>query len=169
MSGDSMSGYQYKVVAAPKRGTKVRGIKTTEDRFAYTLQELMNQHGAEGWEYLRADTLPCEERVGLTGRTTHFQNMLVFRKPIAAKPETLAPVLAEKPATAAAAPLAAPDRRVAETLSQPAAPEFVSIKSPVASPNAPELHNVVEAPAAKTSDGPRLDGVTKSNPGVAAE
>jgi hypothetical protein len=43
----------------------------------------MNRLGAEGWEYLRADTLPCEERVGFTGRQTTFQHMLIFRRALA--------------------------------------------------------------------------------------
>jgi hypothetical protein len=36
-----------------------------------------------GGQYLRADTLPCEERVGLTGKSTSFLHMLVFRRPLA--------------------------------------------------------------------------------------
>lgn len=75
-----MTKFEYKVLPAPARGEKVKGVKKTEGRFAYTLMEIMNELGAEGWEYLRADTLPCEERVGLTGRKTTFQNMLVFRR-----------------------------------------------------------------------------------------
>lgn len=78
-----MQRFEYKVIPAPKRGEKARGVKTTEDRFAYALTTLMNQLGAEGWDYVRADALPCEERVGLTGTRTTFQNMLVFRRVIA--------------------------------------------------------------------------------------
>ena len=79
-----MQRYEYKVIPAPKRGEKARGVKTTEDRFALALTHLMNDLGAEGWDYVRADALPCEERVGLTGTRTTFQNMLVFRRPVAA-------------------------------------------------------------------------------------
>lgn len=75
-----MQRFEYKVIPAPKRGEKARGVKTAEDRFAYALTQLMNQLGAEGWDYVRADALPCEERVGLTGTKTTFQNMLVFRR-----------------------------------------------------------------------------------------
>ena len=75
-----MQRFEFKVIPAPKRGEKARGVKTTEDRFAHALTSLMNQLGAEGWDYVRADTLPCEERVGLTGSKTTFQNMLVFRR-----------------------------------------------------------------------------------------
>lgn len=76
--------FEYKVVPAPQRGLKGRGIKGTPARFANALQTLMNKMAAEGWEYQRADTLPVEERQGLTGKTTTFQNMLVFRKAIVA-------------------------------------------------------------------------------------
>lgn len=75
-----MTRYEYKIIPAPQRGVKAKGAKTTEARFAHALTELMNELGREGWEYQRSDTLPCEERVGLTGRTTRFQNMLVFRR-----------------------------------------------------------------------------------------
>ena len=75
-----MQRFEYKVIPAPKRGEKARGVKTTEDRFALALTSLMNDLGAEGWDYVRADALPCEERVGLTGTKTTFQNVLVFRR-----------------------------------------------------------------------------------------
>jgi hypothetical protein len=78
-----MQRYEYRVVPAPTKGEKAKGAKTTPDRFAVALMNVMNSLGAEGWEYLRADTLPCEERVGFTGSKTVFQNMLVFRRPIA--------------------------------------------------------------------------------------
>ena len=78
-----MQQFEYRVVPAPKKADRVKGAKTTPDRFAHALTQLMNEAGRDGWEYLRADTLPCEERVGLTGRTTTFQHMLVFCRPLA--------------------------------------------------------------------------------------
>lgn len=78
-----MQRFEYKVIPAPKRGEKARGVKTTEDRFALALTLLMNDLGADGWDYVRADALPCEERAGLTGTKTTFQNVLVFRRPLA--------------------------------------------------------------------------------------
>ena len=75
-----MQFYEYKVVPAPRKGEKARGTRTTPDRFALALTSLMNDFGRDGWEYLRADTLPCDERVGLTGSKTSFQSMLVFRR-----------------------------------------------------------------------------------------
>jgi hypothetical protein len=80
--------YEYKVVPAPTRGKKARGLKSPAERFAGALAQVMNELAAEGWEYLRTDTLPAEERSGLTGRTTVFQNMLVFRREAGAAAQT---------------------------------------------------------------------------------
>jgi hypothetical protein len=88
-----MSGFEYRVVPAPMRGLKARGVKGTPARFANALQTVMNDLGVEGWEYQRTDTLPVEERQGLTGKTTTFQNMLVFRRTLDAAAEE-APVIA---------------------------------------------------------------------------
>ena len=99
-----MQQFEYKVVAAPRRGEKTKGARTVQERFAHALSTLMNDLGKDGWEYLRSDTLPCEERIGLTGRTTVFQNMLVFRR-----------VLAATQPMSIEAPLALPLRAVAIT------------------------------------------------------
>lgn len=72
--------FEYKVVPAPTRGKKAKGVKTSADRFAIAVAEAINAEAAEGWEYLRTDTLPAEERQGFTGRTTVFQNLLIFRR-----------------------------------------------------------------------------------------
>lgn len=84
-----MPRYEYKVVPAPEKGKRGKGVKGVQGRFAHALESVMNTLGADGWEYLRTDTLPCEERTGLTGRTTNFQNMLVFRRAIESDAEGL--------------------------------------------------------------------------------
>jgi hypothetical protein len=75
-----MSTYQYRVVPAPTKGVKARGVKTAEARFAHALEEVMNRMAGDGWEYQRAETLPSLERAGLTSTTTEWRNVLVFRK-----------------------------------------------------------------------------------------
>lgn len=75
-----MSVYEYKIVPAPTKGQKVKGARTPADRFAHALQTAINDLAKDGWDYLRADTLPSEEREGLMGKTTVYQNMLVFRR-----------------------------------------------------------------------------------------
>lgn len=75
-----MTRYEYKVVPAPTKGTKARGVKTPQGRFAHSVETVLNAMGAEGWEYLRAELLPSDERSGLTGTTTNWRNVLVFRR-----------------------------------------------------------------------------------------
>ena len=77
-----MPRYEFKVIPAPRKGEKSRGVKTVEDRFALALTMAMNEMGREGWDYVRSDSLPVDERVGFTGTKTTYQNMLVFRREI---------------------------------------------------------------------------------------
>ena len=78
-----MRKFEYKAIPAPHQGTKAKGVKTTEDRFALSITDVLNETASDGWEYVRADTLPCDERKGLTGTQTTYQNLLIFRRPIA--------------------------------------------------------------------------------------
>ena len=82
-----MQRYEYKVVPAPQKGTKTKGVKTPEGRFATSIEQLLNQLGRDGWEYQRAELLPSEERSGLTGSTTSWRNVLVFRRSAAEVPQ----------------------------------------------------------------------------------
>ncbi|WP_170331782.1 DUF4177 domain-containing protein [Ruegeria arenilitoris] len=77
-----MQRYEYKVVPAPQKGTKAKGVKTPEGRFANSIEQLLNQMGKDGWEYQRAELLPSEERTGLTGSATNWRNVLVFRRAV---------------------------------------------------------------------------------------
>ena len=79
-----MQEFEYKVVPAPGRGEKAKGAKTPTDRFAQALTTLLNQMARDGWDYVRAEMLPSEERSGFTRRTTIYHNVLVFRRPRAA-------------------------------------------------------------------------------------
>lgn len=127
-----MPRFEYKVIPAPVRAARAKGVKGMDNRFAHALMELMNKLGAEGWEYQRTDTLPCEERSGLTGKTTIFRNMLVFRRNL------------EEEVTTAPAPAAAP---VAETPAVEPHPE------PIAAPRTPE-DMAAAAVASLTADAP---------------
>lgn len=77
-----MPRFEYKVVAAPRKGVKAKEARTPEERFAHAISTLINAQARDGWEYQRTDTLPMEERKGLTGKTTVYQNLLVFRRPV---------------------------------------------------------------------------------------
>ncbi|MBF9035589.1 DUF4177 domain-containing protein [Rhodobacterales bacterium HKCCE2091] len=75
-----MERYEYKVVPAPEKGLKAKGLKAPADRFAYAIETAMNELGADGWEYWRAETLPSVERSGLTGSKVTERHLLVFRR-----------------------------------------------------------------------------------------
>lgn len=103
-----MSKTEYRVEPAPRRGTKTKGLKTSEERFAATLTAKLNEMAAEGWDYLRADTLPCEERSGIAGRSTTYHSVLVFSRPkTEAKAEAPAALAAPEASPPAALPAAA--------------------------------------------------------------
>ncbi|PPB81238.1 hypothetical protein LV82_01284 [Albidovulum inexpectatum] len=85
-----MTRYEYRVVPAPMRGQKAAGAKTNAERFGAALTATINEMAAKGWEYLRSDTLPCEERAGFTRRTTVYHSMLVFRRPAEPAPRETA-------------------------------------------------------------------------------
>lgn len=72
--------YEYKVIPAPRKGQKVKGIKTPEDRFANTLEEVVNAEASRGWEFTRAETLPSEERSGFRSTTLVYRSVLIFRR-----------------------------------------------------------------------------------------
>lgn len=124
--------HEYKVVPAPARPAKAKGLKTTADRFAHTLALALNDHAAEGWEFVRTETFAVEERKGLFGGTrTVMQPVMILRRtlagrapaPVAEPPLRLSPEAAPAPAQAQAyapPPPPEPDGR-AEPLFRPGA------------------------------------------------
>ena len=97
-----MAGWEYKVIPAPTKGQKAKGVKSAEGRFAFALETLMNDMGRDGWEFQRAETLPSVERAGLTGSTTEWRNMLVFRRTARAPIDDFEPELLPAPEETAA-------------------------------------------------------------------
>ncbi|MEH6740696.1 MAG: DUF4177 domain-containing protein [Sulfitobacter sp.] len=93
-----MIRYEYKVVPAPTKGIKGKGVRGAEAKFSFALQELMNGMAGYGWEYQRSETLPSTERSGLTGTTTEWRNVLVFRRPRAGDASEFQPELLPAPA-----------------------------------------------------------------------
>lgn len=75
-----MSHLEYKVVPAPTKAKRGRWMRSSAGRFADRLQQVFNDQAKDGWEYVRTDTLPCEERQGLSQKTISYQNLLIFKR-----------------------------------------------------------------------------------------
>lgn len=101
-----MTGYTYKTVAAPRRLKKVKGVKGQDALLAHSVEDLIAVEAAQGWEYLRADTFPVEEKGSWFSKLAVTERaVLVFRKPIAVQPAQPAP---QQAAPARPAPHPAP-------------------------------------------------------------
>ncbi|MEM7723669.1 MAG: DUF4177 domain-containing protein [Pseudomonadota bacterium] len=99
-----MPTYEYKVVPAPEKAPKVKGLKGAE-RFAHAVETLMTALGADGWQYVRADSLPETERSGLAKTRTTQRNLLIFRRESKPVEVRSAPVLSRPKPTLTAVPL----------------------------------------------------------------
>jgi hypothetical protein len=126
--------YEYRVVPAPRTGTSKKGLRKTEEKFAYSLETLINDCAEDGWEFLRAETLPCEERVGISSKVERFQNLLVFRRAVAqAQPAARPEMVLSTPVPAAVA------SEPAETAAPPAGRKEPPLtQPPMEEPHAPE-------------------------------
>lgn len=93
-SGGIMSYYDYKVIPAPRRSRRVKGIHAASDLFALTLTETINEIARQGWEFMRAELMAAEAPKGWFRRAVVAEEtVLVFRRPR----EHLSPRLAAVP------------------------------------------------------------------------
>jgi len=74
--------YEYKCVGAPERAKRVRGARTRTERVASAMEELINDEAVGGWEYLRTDLVPIEEKPNFFSRPQEVHRaVLIFRRP----------------------------------------------------------------------------------------
>ncbi len=102
-----MQMYEYLALPAPRKGSKVKGLKTPAERYAHAITELMNEVAAEGWEFWRSETLPSDERKGFRGTMVVENHLMIFRRLSA---EAIAEHLGERDAAPAAPAVPAPAR-----------------------------------------------------------
>ncbi len=163
-----MQNYEYKVVPAPNKGKKARGVKSPEARFAHGIEGVLNEMAAEGWEFQRAEMLPSEERAGLTGTKTTWRNLLVFRRALAGAPsDTRAPAQAPVAAAKAGVTTGATVAAVAtEAPQQDPEAELVADVPPVTAPAA--RHSPEPAPLTAIAGDPEAPPEAVAVPGPGA-
>ena len=98
--------WEYKVVPAPVKGVKEKGVKTPEARFALCIEHLLNEMAADDWQFHRAETLPSEERAGLTSTQTVWRHVMIFRRALDVAGDETAAEAAPAVLTASPPPLA---------------------------------------------------------------
>lgn len=75
-----MSVYEFKMIPAPERPARMKGLARGEDQFCATLTNVVNEMAADGWEYVRCEALPCSRsRWAFWARRTERQ-VFVFRR-----------------------------------------------------------------------------------------
>ena len=76
-----MMRFEYKVIKAPDTANKIKGVKDPGERFAQTLEEMLNEYGATGWEFVRAEVLDFEEKSGMFSRGSKGEDTyLIFKR-----------------------------------------------------------------------------------------
>lgn len=126
--------YEYKVIPAPRKALRSKGAKGTTERFAVGLQAALNEWGGAGWSYVRAETLPVDERHGLLRKTVEeFHTVLIFRRPLTPHAENAAAPEHHRPrffAEKAPAEVKAPALGAATDTEVKATPEIRAEKEP---------------------------------------
>src|SRR5690625_3233101 len=83
--------YEYKCVGAPEEPRRQRGVRAWSDRVALAMQEAITAEAVDGWEYMRTDILPVEEKDGFFSRVRRIQRaVLIFRREIGEAPRSRA-------------------------------------------------------------------------------
>ena len=90
-----MAQYEYKVVPAPAKSVRFKGKARSDDAYALTVAKLMNDHGRDGWQYVRSDILTQRSRSWFFGGTRRNRELLVFSRATAPLVRRPAPVDAE--------------------------------------------------------------------------
>lgn len=129
-----MQHYEYRVIPAPAKGVKAPGVKGAEGRFANALEQVINEMAAQGWEYLRADILPSEERQGLTSTHTVYRSVLVFRRRIDPDMAGTGPDDGDQPEEAVASEVIEEAKSLAEDADSPQEPD-IKPEAPRGPPN----------------------------------
>ena len=88
--------YEYKCVAAPERAKRRRGARGRTERVAAALEDVIRENAVDGWEYMRTDLVPIEEKSTWFSRAHEVHRaVLVFRRgePASTQRNDIAPSL----------------------------------------------------------------------------
>lgn len=76
--------YEYIVIAAPTRIERAKRKLSAAERLADTMTAAINEMAADGWEYLRTETMTVEDKKGRFSKVEEvIETVLVFRRSVA--------------------------------------------------------------------------------------
>ena len=78
-----MDKFEYKLVKTPAKRTRYTGLSKSDDPFAITLMDAMNQIGSDGWQFVRQEIM-TETRRKFLGRKNIEHVYMVYRRPLRA-------------------------------------------------------------------------------------
>ncbi|MCH8166977.1 MAG: hypothetical protein IIC03_03500 [Proteobacteria bacterium] len=104
--------YEYKIIGAPEKGKRKRGMRRKSDRVAAAFADILKSEAVDGWEYQRTDLLPVIEGAGWfrRGHEVHRAVMVFRRARNRARVESDATLRRAPSVVAPAAPPVAPGR-----------------------------------------------------------
>lgn len=83
--------FEYKCIGAPERPKRQRGVRGRSERVALAMQEIIAVEAVDGWEYMRTDLVPVEEKASLFSRTREVHRaVLIFRRELNPRPHLVA-------------------------------------------------------------------------------
>ncbi|MGB0505567.1 MAG: hypothetical protein ACPGGK_05170 [Pikeienuella sp.] len=126
-----MPDFEYKTVAAPRRIKKVKGVKGRGESLAAMIEAIIQDESAGGWDYLRTDIFPVDEKPGwFSSRAEVHKGVMVFRRGV---PERQVAAVQSAPQ-----PVAQPAAQPVMSQPEPAAPtetpSFSATPEPVIAP-----------------------------------
>lgn len=156
-----MPSYEFRVIPAPKGAGKKTDLTKGQDAFCAEISDVLTDMGRDGWEFVRAETLPeRQRRKGLFSRQTDKQ-CLVFRRELSAKTEAEPSVAELAPQPVAPRPVSRRLTLVADGNDRDAAPEsprlsVLRLENPVFIPDRQSHRRLADRVPEATDDIPSI-------------
>lgn len=75
-----MERYEYRLEAVPTKSKRYKGLPKSDDAFALTVSDAINDLAKDGWEFFRIETMNETCRAGLFGTKTVSRDYMVYRR-----------------------------------------------------------------------------------------
>lgn len=77
-----MAHFEFKVLPAPRRSKRMKGLMRGQNRFCATVTEFLNENGLDGWEFIGFEMMPLESRRFLFFQYVGECPCMIFRREV---------------------------------------------------------------------------------------